>query len=83
MNAEGYFKSRNYCDIVVNLIIILTTEVQNFNLSIYQKGQVGNIQVIEHTADTRDREVHLKFMWDPHNPTKKHYDAILLFNKHG
>ena len=48
------------------------------NLSIYKKRPDGNIQVIEQTTDARGREVHLKFTQDPHNPTKNHYDAILL-----
>ena len=39
--------------------------------------------VLEQTTDTRGRDVHLKFIWDSHNPTKNHYCAILLFDKSG
>ena len=34
------------------------------NLSIYQKGPDGNIQVIEQTTDVRGSDT-WKFMWDP------------------
>ena len=78
-DTEGYFKLGNYCDSVIHIIIIATSEALNLNLSIYQKGPDGNIQVVEQTTDTGGREVHLKFMWDPHNAAKNHYDAILLF----
>ena len=77
------FKFENYCDSAVNLIIITTAKALNLNLSIYQKGPDGNIQVLEQTTDIRGREVHLKFIWDPNNPTNNHYDAILLFDKPG
>ena len=80
-NAEGYFIFGNYSDIVIDLIIIATTKVLNMNLPIYQKGQDGNIHIIEQTINARGRQVHLKFTLDPHNPTKNHYDAILLLHK--
>ena len=80
-DTESYFKFRSCCDSVVNLVIIATPKALNLNLSIYQKGPNGNIQIIEQTTDTRGREVHLKFMCDLHNPTTNHYDAILLFDK--
>ena len=47
-DLEGYFKFGNYCDSVVNLIIIATTKPLNLNVSIYQKGQDGNIQALDH-----------------------------------
>ena len=53
------------------------------NLPIYQKKPHGNIQVIEQTTDGSGREVHLKFTWDPQNPTHNHYYTILLFDKSG
>ena len=45
-DAEGCFKFGNYCDSVIDLIIIASTKALNMNLSIYQKGPDGNIQVI-------------------------------------
>ena len=68
-DAEGYFKFGCYCYSIVDQIIITTTKALTMNLSIYQKGPHGNIQIIELTTDTRGREVHLKFMCDPHNLT--------------
>ena len=74
-----YFNSGNYCDGIIDVIIIVTAKVLHVNLSINQKGQDGNKQVIEQTTDVRGREVCLEFMWDPQNPSHNHYDAILLF----
>ena len=79
-NAEGYYKFGSYCNSVVDLIIIVTANALNLNLSIYQQLPHGNIPIIEQTMDTRSREVHLKFMCDPHK-TNNHHDAILLFHK--
>ena len=53
------------------------------NLSIYQKGPDGNIQVIEQTTDIRGREVHLKFTQDPQNPSHNYYNAIFQFDNSG
>ena len=61
-DAKGYFKFGNYCDSVIDLIIIVTTKVLNVNLTIYQKGPDEKIHVIEQTADTGGRDIHLKFM---------------------
>ena len=41
-DAKGYFKCENYCDSVVDLIIIVTTKALNLNLSIYQNGPNGS-----------------------------------------
>ena len=71
-DTEGYFKFGNSCHSVINLIIIANTKALNIN---------GNIQVIEQTTDTKFREIHLKFMWDPIMQLKNHYDAILLPHK--
>ena len=46
-DTEGYFKFGNYCDSVIDLIIIAITKALTLNLLIYQKGPDGNIQVIE------------------------------------
>ena len=64
-DAEGFFKFGNNCDSVVDLLIISTAKALNLNLSSYQKGPDGNIQVIEQTTENRGREVHLKFMRIP------------------
>ena len=59
-DAEGYLKFENYCDNIIDVIIFATTKGLHMNLSIYQKGPDGNIQVIEQTIDARGREVYLK-----------------------
>ena len=82
-DKEDYFKFGNYCDRVVDLIIIITAKALNVHLSVHQKGPDGNIQVIEQTTDTRGREVYLKFMWGTQNPTKNHCGAFWLFDKPG
>ena len=51
------------------------------NLTIYQKGPKGNIQILEHTTDARAKEAHLTFTCDPSNVASNHYQAILLLNK--
>ena len=81
-DTEGYFKFGNYCDSVLNVIIFATARALKLNLSIYQKGPNGNIQILKQTTNTTGREVHLKFTQNSHNPANNHYDAILLFDKH-
>ena len=49
-NAERYFKFGMYCDSVLNLIVVATARALKLNLTIYQKGPKGNIQIPEHTA---------------------------------
>ena len=67
MGHRGLLQIWNYCDSVINLIIIATSKAIKMNMSIYQKGPDGNIQVIGQTTDTRGREARLQFTQDPHN----------------
>ena len=78
---RGVFKFVSYCDSVLNVIIIATTKAPKLNLSIYQKGPNGNIQILHQTTNTTAREVYLKFTGDAHNPVSNHYETILLFDK--
>ena len=80
-DAEGYFIFGNYCDSVFLLIITATSKAINLDLSIYQKGSNGNVQILEQITGTRGGEVYLKIYMGPHYSTNKHYDAILLFDK--
>ena len=48
------------------------------NLKIYQKGTLGNIQILEHITNATGKEIHLKFTHDSSNVAKNHYDSILL-----
>ena len=82
-DTEGYFKFGNYCDSIIDVIIIPIAKALHMNLSIYENGRDENMQVIEQTTDVRGREVHLKFMWDPQNTSHKDHDAILWFVKSG
>ena len=63
--ADGYFKFGNYCDSIIDVIIIATVKALHVNLPIYQKEPEGNIELIEQTIDTGGREVYLKFMQAP------------------
>ena len=56
-------------------------ELLKLNLTIYQKGPKGNIQILEHTTHATAKEAHLKFTCDPSNVANNHYEAILLVNK--
>ena len=78
---EGYFKFGNYCDSVLSVITVATRRALQQNLSIYQKGPKGNMQILEQTTNTTGREVHLKFTWDPCNLANNYHDTILLFHK--
>ena len=53
LDAEGYFKFGNYCDSVIDLIIIATVKALHLSLAIYQKGSDRDIEVIEQTKDVR------------------------------
>ena len=81
-NAERHSKFRTYCDNVLNVIVVATARTLKLNLTIYQKGPKGDIQILEHTTHATGKEVHLKFTYDPSNMANNHYEAILLLNKH-
>ena len=51
------------------------------NLKIYQKGTLGNIQILEHITNATGKEIHLKFTHDHSNMAKNHYDSILLLEE--
>ena len=70
-----------YCDNVHDLIIVATTRAVKVNLTIYQKGLKGNIQILKHTSHTTGKEIHLKFTCDPSNTVNNHYKTILVLNK--
>ena len=60
-DIKGYFKFGSYCDNVLKVIIIATTRALKLNLTVYQKGPKGNIQILEQTIHAIGREAHLKF----------------------
>ena len=70
-----------YCDNVLNVIVVATARTLKSNLTTYQKGLKGNIQILEHTIHATGKEAHLKFTCDPSNVANNHYEAILLLNK--
>ena len=80
-DAEKYFKYGTYCDNVLDIIVVSTARALNLNLTIYQKGPKGNIQILKHTTHATAKEAHLKFTSDPSNETDNYYEAILLLNK--
>ena len=51
------------------------------NLKIYQKGPLGNIQILEYITNATAKEIHLKFTHDPSNVASNHYDSILLLEE--
>ena len=80
-DVKRYFKFGTYCDSVVDLIVVATARALNMNLKIYQKGPMGNIQILEHITHATAKEVHLKFTHDPSNVASNHYDSILLLEE--
>ena len=81
-DAENYFKYGMYCKDVLDLIVVATATALNLNLTIYQKGLKGNIQILEHTTHATTKEIHLKFTCDISYVTNNHYEAMLLLNKY-
>ena len=79
MGTEGCLKLGNYCDSIVDILVIATTHVLHLNLSIYLEGPDGNLQVREQTSDSRGRAFHLKFTKNTQNPNYNHYGVILLY----
>ena len=80
-DTKMYFKCGVYCDNVLNLIVVATARALKLNLTIYQKGLKGNIQILEHTTHATAKEVHLKFTCDPSNVANNLYEAIFLLSK--
>ena len=80
-DTERYFKLGMYCDNVLNLFVVATARALKLNLTIYQTGLKGNIQIPEHTTHATVKEAHLKFTCDPSNVTKNCYEAMFLLNK--
>ena len=80
-DAERYFKFGTYCDNVLDVIVVATARTVKLNLTLFQKGLKGNIQILKHTTHTTSKEVNLKFVCDPCNAANNHYEAILLLSK--
>ena len=78
---EGYLKLGNFCDSIIDVIIIVAEHAVHLNLSIYEEGPDGNLQAIEQTSNSGGRDVHFKFIQDPKNPTHNCYYAIFLYAK--
>ena len=80
-DTERYLKFGTYCNNVLSLTVVATTRALMLNLTIYQKGLKGNIQILKHTKHVTGKEVHVKFTCDPSNVVNNHYEAILLLTK--
>ena len=80
-DVKRYFKFGTYCDNVLDLIVVAMARALNLNLTIYQKGPKGNIQILKHTTGATAKEAHLKFTCDLSNVAHNHYEAILLLEK--
>ena len=79
-NAERYFKFGMYCDNVLNVIVVATARALKLNITVYQKGPKGNIQILKHTTHATGNKIHLKFTCDSCNAANNHYEAILPLN---
>ena len=75
-DAKRYFKFGTYYDNVLDLIVVATARALMLNLTIYQKGLKGNIQILKHTTHALAKETHLKFTCDPSNVANNYYEAI-------
>ena len=80
-DVKRYFKFGTYCDSIVDIIVIAVARALNMNLKIYQKGTLGNIQILEHITNATAKEIHLKVTHDSSNMAKNHYDSILLLEE--
>ena len=80
-DAQRYIKFGTYCENVLDLIVVAMARALNLNLTIYQKGLTGNIQILKHTAHATAKEAHLTFTCDHSNVADNHYEAILLLDK--
>ena len=80
-DTQRYLKFGTYCHNVLNLIVVATARALHLNLTIYQKGLTGNIQILKHITHATAKEAHLKFTYDPSNVANNHYEAILLLDK--
>ena len=80
-DMKRYFKFGKYCNGVVDLIVVAMPRALNMNLKIYQKGPMGNIQILEYITNATAKEIHLKFTHDPSNVSSNYYDSILLLEE--
>ena len=80
-DVKIHHKFGTYCYSIVHIIVIAMARALNMNLKIYQKGTLGNIQILEHITNATGKEIHLKFTHDHSNMAKNHYDSILLLEK--
>ena len=80
-DMKRYLKFGTYCNSFVDIIVIAMARALNMNLKIYQKGTLGNIQILEHITNATGKEIHLKFTHDHSNMAKNHYNSILLLDK--
>ena len=70
-----FFASRNYNTNIVDLLMQISADALQLELSIYQNNS-GRVQVYNFTSDNPKYFLHLKFSHDPKHPQGNHYDAI-------
>ena len=80
-DVKRYLKFGTYCNSVVDIIAIAMARALNMNLKIYQKGTLGNIQILEHITNVTGKEIYLRFTHYHSNMAENHYDSILLLDE--
>ena len=70
-----FFASRNYNTNIVDLLMQISADALQLELSIYQNNS-GRVQVYNFTSENPKYFLHPKFSHDPKHPQGNHYDAI-------
>ena len=55
-DAKRFFKFGTHCDNALDVIVVATARALKLNLTIYQKGLKGNIQILKHTTHATAKE---------------------------
>ena len=78
-DTEAYFRTGQFTQSIVDLIIEVSACALNLNLYIYQRGTDGNVSVKEYHQGVNKPDVHVHFHYNPKHDLANHYQPIVKF----
>ena len=77
--TEAYFRTGQFAQSIVDLIIEVAPYALNVNLYIYQRGTDGNLSVKKYYQGVSKPDIHLHFQYNKDYELANHYQPIVKF----
>ena len=78
-DTEAYFRTGQFTQAIVDLVIEVAPYALNINLFIYQKGNNGNLSVKEYYQSATKPDIHVHFMYHKDCDLANHYEPIVKY----